>query len=250
MLKKEIYEFIKMHKILIVPISFLLLMISQPITMKLLPKIIKNGLPKDTVIHIPIPSSAEVLSTVFGKFESLGIIILILVTMGTIAGEREKGVAAMVLTKPINRITYFISKWTAYSLLTILSFVIGMIVTTFYTANLFTNNNIDLSNVTLAIALYIPIILLVISISLFFSSFIKSSILSGFLSFVAYLIIMNTPQFLFTKHDSIFPNDLVTNANDLIIGKSITFITPLIVSILLNLLFVIFGGYLLNKQEI
>ena len=249
MLKKEIYEFIKLHKILIVPISFIFLMVSQPITLKLLPKIIKNGLPKDAVIHIPIPSSAEALSTVFGKFETLGVIILILISMGAIAGEREKGVAAMVLTKPINRTTFFMSKWTAYSILTILSFIIGMIITTFYTVNLF-HNNIDYSNVSLAIALYIPIILLVISISLFFSSFIKSSILSGFLAFVVYLVVMNTPQFLFTKHDAIFPSDLIKNANDLIIGKSITFLLPLIVVILLNFLFVILGSYLLNKQEI
>jgi ABC-2 type transport system permease protein len=249
MLKKEIYEFIKMHKILIVPISFIFLMVSQPIAMKLLPKIIKNELPKDAVIHIPIPSSAEVLSTVFGKFESLGVIILILISMGAIAGEREKGVAAMVLTKPINRTTYFISKWTAYSILTIISFIIGMIVTIFYTVNLF-NNNIDLSNVTFATALYIPIILLVNSISLFFSSFVKSPILSGFLSFVVYLIVMKTPQFIFTNHDPIFPNDLITNANNLIIGNSITFLTPLIVVIIMNLFFIIMGSFLLNKQEI
>lgn len=249
MFKKEIREQWKSYKILFVPVVFIILMVTQPISMKLLPTLLKNEMPKGAVIHIPTPNSAEIMATIFGKFESMGIILLIIITMGAIAGERDKGITSLVLSKPIKRSTFFLSKWAAYTILALGSFVIGMIVSAYYTVNLF-HGNLLFGDVTISTVLYLPVIMLIISISLCFSSFIKSPMYAGFLSVATYFLIMKIPPYLFKKGSFFIPDELITKANDIIVGKSVSIEGPLITVLILNLLFVLLGNYLLTKQEI
>ena len=117
LLKKEMKELASTYKMLVVPIATIILMVSYPISMKLLPTLLKGEFPEAVINEIPIPTMNEVLSNVFLNFESLGVLILILISMGTISGERDKSVAAMVLVKPVSRNAYVLSKWVTYSIL-------------------------------------------------------------------------------------------------------------------------------------
>lgn len=137
--QKEWMELIRHYKWLWVPLVFLLLGISQPITMKFLPDILAStgSLPEGTMIQLPTPTSGEILGQVLSQFNTVGILLLVLATMGTISSEVRSGVAGAILTKPVSPASYLAAKWAAAMCLTIPAFSIGYAGAWYYTVQLF-----------------------------------------------------------------------------------------------------------------
>ena len=248
MIRKEFHELMKTYKILIVPIVFIALMITQPITMKMLPEILANstGLPKGTVINIPTPSAPEVLSTAISKFSSLGTFVLILVAMGTIAGEKASGVASMVFVKPVSRATYYA--------LTVGSMLIGIGITAYYTQLLF--GQLDWAHVWLGTLMYIPNLLLVVTTTICASSFFNNAVGAGGASLLFNIVIFTVPQFLGKFLDMVSPGGLTNAAimmiqeNSTIAEAAITAVPGLAGVLTLNFVFFFMGWYLLERSEI
>lgn len=249
LLKKELKELLSTYKLIVVPIATILLMVSYPISMKLYPTLLKGELPDAVIKAIPIPATNEVLSNVFSNFESLGVLILILISMGAISGERDKSVAAMVLVKPVSRNAYVLSKWISYSILAIVSYLIGMLITTYYTITLF-EGAMNWGDVTLGTLLYLPILIFIITLSIFYSTFMKSSVIGGLLAFATYLIIMKIPQYINDTLQYVSPFNLIQNANLLIMGDAFEIAGPLISTVCIIVIFMLFGMYVFRKQEI
>lgn len=249
LLKKEMRELASTYKMLVVPIATIILMVSYPISTKLLPTLLKGEFPEAVINEIPIPTMSEVLSNVFLNFESLGVLILIIISMGTISGERDKAVAAMVLVKPVSRNAYVLSKWVSYSILAVSSYLIGMLGTTYYTIRLF-EGEMNWGDVTLGTLLYLPVLIFIITLSIFYSTFIKSSVVGGLLAFATYLVIMKVPQYINSTLESVSPLNLIQNANHLIMGAPYEVAVPLISTGCIILFFICWGMYLFRRQEI
>ncbi len=66
-----------------------------------------------------------------------GFILVILIGMGAVAGEKERGTAGMVLSKPLSRGAFISSKFTSQALLYLLAFVIASAAGYYYTITLF-----------------------------------------------------------------------------------------------------------------
>ncbi|HBZ82362.1 MULTISPECIES: ABC transporter permease [Brevibacillus] len=256
MIRKEFHELMKTYKILIVPIVFIALMITQPITMKMLPEILANstGLPKGTVINIPTPSAPEVLSTAISKFSSLGTFVLILVAMGTIAGEKASGVASMVFVKPVSRAKYYLAKAVTYYALTVGSMLIGIGITAYYTQLLF--GQLDWAHVWLGTLIYIPNLLLVVTTTICASSFFNNAVGAGGASLLFNIVIFTVPQFLGKFLDMVSPGGLTNAAimmiqeNSTIAEAAITAVPGLAGVLTLNFVFFFMGWYLLERSEI
>ncbi|ASJ53782.1 hypothetical protein BP422_09580 [Brevibacillus formosus] len=256
MIRKEFNELVRTYKILIVPIVFIALMITQPITMKMLPDILANstGLPEGAVIKIPTPSAPEVLSTAISKFSSLGTFVLILIVMGSIAGEKASGVASMVFVKPISRAKYYLAKAITYYTLTIASMLIGMGITAYYTEILF--GKLDWTHVWIGTLMYIPNLFLVVTTTLCASSFFNNAVGAGGASLVFNILIFTVPQFLGKFLDMVSPGGL-SNAAMMMIQENSTlsqaFITglPGLAGVFtLNIVFFFMGWYFLERSEI
>lgn len=249
MFQKECKELMGTYKIIFVPIAFAIVMISFPISMKLLPDLLASEMPEGAVIEIPELSTSEIMSAAFSNFELIGVIILILISMGSIAGEREKGVAAMVLVKPVRRAVYLLAKWSAYSLLAVGSFIFGMLLTAYYTNLLFSENLIWINTIA-GIMLYLPFIVLIITLSICASSFSKSSVTAGFISIVLYLLIMNVPKFSQLPWSDNLPHGLVNGANEVMKGNMIELTGPLLGVFFLIVLVLVVGIVQLKRLEI
>jgi ABC-2 type transport system permease protein len=140
MFRREWLEMWRSYKVIWMPIAFVLLGISQPVTSYYLPDILKNfgELPEGSVIEIPVPSAADVLaSTLSGQFTQVGMLILVLASMGLIASERSSGIASIILVKPVSYWSYVTAKWTGALCLTWLSYGLGYLAAWYYTTYLF-----------------------------------------------------------------------------------------------------------------
>jgi len=136
-LAKEAREMVRLGRWIPLVAVYLFLGVSQPITSKLMPVILSSAsnLPKGTVIHIPPSTVDQVLNGIIGQFNQLGILALILVGMGMIAGER-KLVGEWLWSKPVNMTHYVLAKFSVFFLVAALSSLIGLGLGAFYTVQL------------------------------------------------------------------------------------------------------------------
>lgn len=88
-------------------------------------------------ITLPPPTAAQALSDFIGDAASIGLFVLILITMGTIAQERESGVTEWLLTRPVSRRAYVLAKALVLGLGITATVALTMGVASLYTWSLF-----------------------------------------------------------------------------------------------------------------
>ena len=249
MLKKECLELKRTYKLIIMPVAYVIIMLTLPIVMKILPDLIEQDLPEGTVIEIPESSASDILIGMFSNFEQLGIIALILFVMGSIAGEREKGIAPMVLSKPISRFSYLSAKWTIFSLLSMISYMIGLVLTVYYTRILF-KGQMDWFAIVKGNSLLLLILILCVTITLFYSALCKNTLMSGFLSYATYLAITKVGAYLPSGLEKYTPSYLIERANEMMIGSQGDIAAPMIGTALISIILFILANSILKRQEI
>ncbi|MBT2695655.1 ABC transporter permease [Bacillus sp. ISL-55] len=139
LLNKEFLEMARNYKWIWMPITFILLGVMDPLTTYYLPEILNSvgGLPEGAVVEIPEPSAQEIFIMSLGEYQMIGILIIALSMMGTVAGERKSGVAQLILVKPVSFFSYITSKWAAALILILVSLFLGMLASWYYTGVLF-----------------------------------------------------------------------------------------------------------------
>ena len=182
--KKEWSEGIRTYRFFIVGGVFILFGMTTPILLKYLPQLIAlSG--ENIGIDVPPPTAVQSLTEYIGTMLQFGILSAILVGMGAIASERERGTAAMTLSKPVSRSAFILAKLCALSL----SFVIALAVASagafFYTDLLIEPGN--LSGFIAASSLLALFFIFAIALTLYFSSLFKSAMAAGALSLATIL---------------------------------------------------------------
>jgi ABC-2 type transport system permease protein len=187
--QKEILEMWRNFKWIWVPITFILLGVSKPLTTYYLPQIIKSfgGLPEGSIFEIPEQSAGAVLASGLSQYSSLGVLIVVLGTMGVIAGERKNGVAAMILVKPVSYFSYVTSKWAGCLLLVWSSLFIGYISTWYYTGQLF--DWVPMGEFFQSFVLYGLWLTVILTVTVFFSAALLSPGMAGFISLALALVV-------------------------------------------------------------
>ncbi|MEH7441508.1 ABC transporter permease [Bacillus sp. JJ1122] len=189
LLNKELLEMTRNYKWIWVPVSFILLGVMDPLTTYYMPQILDSvgGLPEGAVIEIPKPSANEVFIMSLGEYQTLGILIIALSTMGMVAGERKSGVAQLILVKPVSYFSYISSKWASAMLLITLSLFLGLLASWYYTGVLY--EFIPFGDFMSAYFLYGLWIVFVVTIAIFCSSIILHPSAVGALSLGITIII-------------------------------------------------------------
>jgi ABC-2 type transport system permease protein len=187
--QKEILEMWRNFKWIWIPITFILLGVSEPLTTYYLPQIIKSfgNLPEGAIFEIPKPTAGAVLASGLSQYSTFGVLVIVLGTMGIIAGERKNGVAAMILVKPVSYFSYVTSKWAGSLLLVWVSLFIGYISTWYYTGQLF--DWVPMVEFFQSFALYGLWLTVILTVTVFFSAALLSPGMAGFISLALALVV-------------------------------------------------------------
>ncbi len=248
-LTKEFREIIRTWKILIVPIVFAFLAVGQPVTYKLMPLILKNAgnMPPGTVIEIPVPSAGEVMASVIRQLDVLGLFIIVMIVMGSIAGERVSGVAATVLSKPLRLGSYIVSKLIVYGILAIFSLFTSLILAGYYTGLLI--GPVDWAAILAGGAIYAIYLVFAVALTIMFSTFMKSPLAAGGASLgVILLVNMTAPLFPFKNW---LPPALGGYAGQLMAGSlSVNFQGAALLTLAITLGSIALGLEIFRRQEI
>lgn len=137
LLRKELLEQWRTRRLLIVGIVFLVLGIISPLTAKYLPDLIAALGTGEITIEIPPPTIDDSMLQIVRQVSQFGLLIAFLLAMGTVAGEKERGTAPFVLTKPVSRGAFIGAKAAALGLVLLIAMALAGLGGYVYTVLLF-----------------------------------------------------------------------------------------------------------------
>lgn len=117
----------------------------------------------------------------------IGVLILTVMSMGTISGEIKSGVYELILAKPVKYTNYVTGKFFSYWLLMMVSLLLGLLASWYYTNLLF--GELALSQMFVAALFYACWLTLVIAIVILYNTWFKSPGLIAFLSIITVIIL-------------------------------------------------------------
>ncbi|HHV43874.1 MAG TPA: ABC transporter permease subunit [Firmicutes bacterium] len=190
LLKKEFKEILRTYRIYVIPTIFLLFGLTSPIIAKLTPELLKS-IATEFTIEIPPPTWLDAFRQFFKNMHQIGVIVVILTLMGSIAEEKDKGTAALVLAKPISRRSFVLAKYGANLLFLAVVYLVSYLGCLYNTTVLFPELNTKAS--AQAAFLSLVYIFFIASLTLCASTISKSGLAAGGLAIGGFIITVTLP---------------------------------------------------------
>ena len=137
LLRKELLEQWRTRRLPVVAVVFLTFGIASPVLARYLPEIVKSLGGAAFEIQFPEPTAKDAVDQFLKNLGQAGVLTAILLAMGSVANEKERGTAALVLSKPASRAAFLVSKVLAIGATLLVSVVQASAAAYVYTAILF-----------------------------------------------------------------------------------------------------------------
>jgi ABC-2 type transport system permease protein len=137
LLRKELLEHWRTLRLPVVAAVFLLVGLSSPLLARFTPEILKAVGGDQFTIILPTPTAADSIDQLAKNLGQFGGLIAVLLAMGAVATEKERGTAALLLTKPVSRAAFLAAKLAVIGLTLAVSVAIATAGAWFYTLVLF-----------------------------------------------------------------------------------------------------------------
>ncbi|MBN1657507.1 MAG: ABC transporter permease subunit [Anaerolineae bacterium] len=137
-LQKEMLGLARTYRLLILAIVLVVFGLLSPLMAKLMPDLM-GVIPgaEQFAPLIPEPTMADAVTQYVGNLTEFGLLLALLVTMGTVAQEKERGTAVLVLVKPLPRSVFLLAKFVALALAFLLCLAVAGLGGYYYTLLLF-----------------------------------------------------------------------------------------------------------------
>ncbi len=174
LLARDLREQLKTYRVLIAVIIFGVFGMTAPLAMKMLPEM------------MPVTDTGSLTMTITGEasvidaalqymsfISQMALLLVIIFAMGTVAGDKSRRVAAMMLTKPISRRDYLLSRYTANAMVIVGGNILGTAVFYIYSVIIF--DYFSPAGVPLSIVCTSAFLLVALSLTTFYSTLVRSS---------------------------------------------------------------------------
>jgi ABC-2 type transport system permease protein len=137
MLRKELLEQWRTRRVLVVAVVFSAIGIGSPLLARYTPELVKALAGDQFQITLPPPTAADAVDQFLKNVGQAGVLTAILLAMGSVAVEKERGTAALLLTKPVSRAAFLLAKLLAIGATLLAGLLLAAIGGYAYTAILF-----------------------------------------------------------------------------------------------------------------
>lgn len=137
LLRKELLEQWRTTRLPVVATVFMLVGLSSPLLARFTPEILKAVGGDQFQIILPTPTAADAYDQLAKNLGQFGALIAVLLAMGAVATEKDRGTAALILTKPVSRAAFLLAKQVAIAVTLGISTAIAAVGAWFYTFVLF-----------------------------------------------------------------------------------------------------------------
>ncbi|MCB8945314.1 MAG: YhfC family intramembrane metalloprotease [Ardenticatenaceae bacterium] len=136
--RKELWQQWRTKRVLVVTAVFLGFGLMSPLLAKFTPELLNSIEGAEQFADlIPTPTAADALGQYVKNITQFGFILAILLGMGAVAGEKERGMTAMILSKPLPRWAFVVSKFVAQTAVYLVAFLLAALGAYYYTLLLF-----------------------------------------------------------------------------------------------------------------
>ena len=245
--RKEWMELVRTKRLLIALVVLVLFGMTSPLLAKMIPEImtlVPGG--EQLAGVIPPPTINDAVGQYIKNVVQFGVLLALLFGMGSMANEKDKGTAAMVLSKPLPRAIFLMAKIAAYASLFTLAIAISGAACYYYTFVLF--GKIELVPYLQLNGLILLYLLVYVSLTVFFSTLTKTQYIAIGMTFgtlILFGIIGAIPGW-----GIYIPDLLVSNAGRIGVGVNPESWIGLWVSVGLIVLSILASWLVFRKQEI
>jgi ABC-2 type transport system permease protein len=190
LLMKEMREQLRTNRFVAVVAVFVLFGIVGPLTDRYMKELIDaiGSQSGGFTIQVPGPSLAGAGGQILKNLSQFGIICALLLAMGSVAWEKERGTAGMILTKPASRAAFLAAKLVAISLTLGCAMALGCGFGYLYTLILYPSV-FPLGGFVAMTLLMWWMLVGFVAITMFGSTLTRSAIAAAGLGFIAFLVV-------------------------------------------------------------
>jgi len=248
LIRKDLMEQWRTKKILILAIIFLFIAISSPILAKITPEILKSVNVPGMTLTLPDPTYNDAIDQFIKNISQLALLAVIFIVAGAVSDEKSRKTLEILLTKPVSRTLFILSKFKSYFFSISAIFLSASIIFYLYTSSIFTQFNlINFAIVAISSLLYM---LTIVSVTILASTLVKNSIVAGCLGFLCY-VLSGIVFSLIQPLKDYNPGMILSNYKDVISGGAgSSLIVPTIVCVTTIIFFIIIAIISFRKQEI
>lgn len=173
---KEWLEAMRSYKLLWMPLLFIFLGISDPLTNYYMEDIFNavGNMPEGFSMTFPDMTAETILLASTNQFQSIGLFVLVATTASMISRERQNGQGILLYVRPVSSTQIFLSKWIVASALAVFSSVAGYAASLYYTILLY--GKVDAVDVLQMIVTYSLWLVVVCAICLLCSAAFSTAI--------------------------------------------------------------------------
>ncbi len=245
-LRKEMLEQWRSRRLLVVTVVFVLFGLTSPLLAKMMPEFFRM-LPQGEQIArlMPPPSLTDAVGQYVKNLFQFGVLLAILLAMGAVSQEKERGTAALILVKPMTRGAFFLGKFAAIAVSFLVAIALAALGAYYYTVLLFEAPPLG---GWLALNLMLLLVCLVyVAITLCFSAVARSQVAAAAGGFGAMLVLSLAGSL--PAIGSRLPHELINWGSRLALGGATAAWAALIATIILIVAPLALGWFSLSRQE-
>jgi ABC-2 type transport system permease protein len=246
-LRKEVLEQWRTYRLLVAAVVLLVFGLTSPLLAKFTPELLKM-LPNGEQIAglIPPPTLMDAVGQYVKNMSQFGVILALLLAMGSVAQEKERGTAGMMLVKPLPRWVFLAAKFAALGLTFAVSIALAGAACYYYTYLLFGPLP---AGAWLALnALLLAYSLVYAALTLFASAVMRSQTAAGGLAF-GLMLLLAIPGAI-PQVSEYLPARLVGWGVELVAGQPGSHWPALWVSLGLIAASLVAGWWVFDRQEL
>jgi ABC-2 type transport system permease protein len=246
LLAKELREAWRTSRLPITLIVFFILGALSPLAAHYTPELLKGATGPGIQITSAAPTLKDAISQYVKNVGGDGFLIAIVLAMGSIAHEKERGTAAFVLTKPVSRLAFLAAKFTALLITLGLGMLVASVTAYAYTVYFFGATS-ALAFTKMALLTWLSLTA-IMALTFLASALTRSTVAAAALGFAAWLaqaLLGISPQLLPNT-----PNGLSDPAQALALGATPQHLAqPIIATIALTIVALALTQIVFARQE-
>jgi ABC-2 type transport system permease protein len=137
LLEKEIIESWRTHRLVLVCALYVLLGVSAPVIIRYLPQIQTLFGPVNEELGLGDLGLPDAIDLVVRNMVQFGSLAAVLLAMGAVAGERERGTLGVTLSKPVSRTAFLVAKLVSVAMVLALATALGIVAMYLYSTLLY-----------------------------------------------------------------------------------------------------------------
>jgi ABC-2 type transport system permease protein len=246
--RKEMLEQGRTYRFLIIVAVFAAFGLSSPALAKFTPELLKSipGVPPELMLAFPTPTIADAVGQYVKNMSQFGILLALLIAMGVVVQEKERGTAAFFLTRPVSRETFLLAKFAALAVAFVASLAIAALGCWYYTTILF--EPLAWGPFLALNGLMLVVFLVYMALSLLGSTIARSNGIAVGLAFAALIIIGGIGAL--PSIGDYFPGHLFSWGVSLVLGGNVSAWPALWISLGIILAALVAACLVFRRQEV